>query len=312
MVDVEKVLISLDIPLTAQRGDEVQGLCPMHKARMGSEDHNPSWWINLNTGVHFCFSCGYKGNIYTLVADIKGMDYFDAKDYVEQDSEVAVDVLLKRIRELPQYIPVQTDEIGMSEARLAVYKELPPSYLRKRFLTKEAADKYGILWDETHDAWILPIRDADNFKLVGWQEKGDKGRFFKNQPAGIKKSKTLFGINVVSENEPWVVVESPIDAARLYSLGYNGVATFGAIMSEDQAKIMRRASVIYAAFDNDEAGKKACEQMLGYARRYGIELKFFNYDGIDVKDVGDMMEKEVHAGIATSRDRVWGKAAYGA
>jgi DNA primase len=312
MVDVEKVLMSLDVTLTAQRGDEVQGLCPMHKARTGREDVHPDWWINTVTGVHFCFSCGYKGNIYTLVADLKGMDYFDAKDYVEQDSEVAVDVLLKRIRELPQYIPTQTDDIGMSEARLAVYTDAPDIELKKRFLTRTAVDKYGVLWDKENDAWILPIRESESFALMGWQEKGARGRFFRNQPVGVKKSKTMFGINVIPENEMWVVVESPLDAVRLGSLGYNGVATYGAILSEDQAKIMRRASVIYAAFDNDEAGKKACEQMLGYARKYGIELKFFDYTGIDVKDVGDMMPNEITRGIENAKDRVWGKAAYGA
>lgn len=312
MVDVEKVLLSLDVSLTAQRGDEVQGLCPMHKARTGTDDHNPSWWINTVTGVHFCFSCGYKGNIYTLVADLKGMDYFDAKDYVEKDSEIAVDVLLKRIRELPQYIPIQDDEIGMSEARLAVYTDAPDIELKKRFVTRTSVNDYGVLWDKENEAWILPIRDADSFNLLGWQEKGARGRFFRNQPVGVKKSKTLFGINAVKENEMWVVVESPLDAVRLGALGYNGVATFGAIMSEEQAKIMRRASVICAAFDNDEAGKKACEQMLGYARRYGIELKFFDYTGIDVKDIGDMLPSEVTRGIENAKDRVWGKAAYGA
>lgn len=312
MVDVEKVLLSLDVSLTAQRGDEVQGLCPMHKARTGTDDHNPSWWINTVTGVHFCFSCGYKGNIYTLVADLKGMDYFDAKDYVEKDSEIAVDVLLKRIRELPQYIPIQDDEIGMSEARLAVYTDAPDIELKKRFVTRTSVNDYGVLWDKENEAWILPIRDADSFNLLGWQEKGARGRFFRNQPVGVKKSKTLFGINAVKENEMWVVVESPLDAVRLGALGYNGVATFGAIMSEEQAKIMRRASVICAAFDNDEAGKKACEQMLGYAKRYGIELKFFDYTGIDVKDIGDMLPNEVTRGIENAKDRVWGKAAYGA
>ena len=310
MVDVEKVLMSLDVSLTAQRGDEVQGLCPMHKERTGTEDHNPSWWINTVTGVHFCFSCGYKGNIYTLVADVKGMDYFDAKDYVEQDSEVAVDVLLKRIRELPQYIPTPPDEIGMSEARLAVYTDAPDIELKKRFLTRNSVDKYGVLWDVENEAWILPIRESESFALMGWQEKGARGRFFRNQPVGVKKSKTLFGINVVSENTQWIVVESPLDAVRLYSLGYNAVATFGAILSEDQAKIMRRASLIIAAFDNDEAGKKACEQMLGFAKRYGIELQFFNYKGILEKDVGDMIATDVTRGIETAKDRVWGKSAY--
>ena len=54
------------------------------------------------------------------------------------------------------------------------------------------------------------------------------------------------------------------------------------------------------------------EQMLGYAKKYGIELKYFDYTGIDVKDVGDMMPTEIVRGIENARDRVWGKAAYGA
>ena len=313
MIDVEKVLLNLDVPLTAQRGDEVQGLCPMHKARTGKEDHNPSWWINTTSGAHMCFSCGYKGNIYTLVSDIKGIDYFDAKDFVEQGAQVPTDVLLKRIRELPQYIQqTNDDDIGMSEARLAVYTDAPDKELRKRFLTREAVNTYGVLWDEKTQAWILPIREPNSFALLGWQEKGVNGRFFKNYPPGIKKSKTLFGINVVPPEEQWILVESPLDAVRLNSLGYYGVATFGAILSDEQGKLMRISSNLIAAFDNDTAGKHASEQILGYARKYGMDLKFFNYDGIDVKDVGDMTVAEVHRGIETARDRVWGRQAYGA
>jgi hypothetical protein len=114
MVDVEKILLNLDVSLTAQRSDEVQGYCPMHEKRTGKEDHNPSWWINTNTGAHICFSCGYKGNIYTLVADIKGIDYFDAKDYINEGAEIPLDSLMKRIKELPQYVaadePIAADE----------------------------------------------------------------------------------------------------------------------------------------------------------------------------------------------------------
>lgn len=311
MIDVEKVLLNLDVSLVAQRGDEVQGLCPMHKERTGKEDHNPSWWINSVTGAHICFSCGYKGNIFTLVADMKGMDYFDAKDFVEKDSEIPTDILLKRIRELPQYVVPTEDDIGMSEARLAVYEEPPANELRKRFITSDGAKKCGVLWDKKNEAWILPIRDPNSFALWGWQEKGARGRFFKNYPPGVKKSKTLFLAEIMTP-EPLIVVESPLDAVRLVDLGYNAVSTFGAIMSEEQAKLMRYSEYVIAAFDNDDAGKKACEQMLGYARRYGIELKFFNYAGITVKDVGDMTVKEVIQGLDTSKDRVWGKAAYGA
>ena len=310
MVDVERVLLSLDVALTAQRGDEVQGLCPMHKARTGKEDHNPSWWINSITGAHICFSCGYKGNIYTLVGDLKGLDYFDAKDYVGQsEEELPLDYLAKRIKELPQYIPAE-EELGMSEARLAVFTEPPDIELKKRFLTREAVTIHGVLWDTTNEAWILPIRNPDTFELWGWQEKGARGRFFRNQPTGVKKSKTVFGVELINKDKPMWIVESPLDAVRLTGLGHNAVSTFGAILSEDQGKLMRRASQLIAAFDNDEAGKKASEQVLGFAKKYGMELKFFNYEGIDVKDVGDMVETEINIGLKTAKDRVYGKAAY--
>jgi hypothetical protein len=53
------------------------------------------------------------------------------------------------------------------------------------------------------------------FSLWGWQEKGARGRFFKNQPAGVKKSKTVFGVEILTSTHDLIVVESPLDAVRL-------------------------------------------------------------------------------------------------
>ena len=310
MIDVERVLLSLDIPLYAQRGIEVNGLCPMHKKRTGKEDHNPSWWINSESGAHICFSCGYKGNVYTLVADVKGIDYLDAKDYVNDKEEMPIDALMKRIKELPQYVVPEEAQLGMSEARLAVYTTPPDIELKKRFLTREAVEKCGVLWEEANQAWILPIRDPNEYTLLGWQEKGARGRFFKNQPVGVKKSKTVFAIEVLETDKPVVVVESPLDAVRLIGMGINSISTFGAMPSVDQIKLMSRAPRVYAAFDNDQAGKKASEELRLQARKYGIDLCYFNYTGIDVKDVGDMMEEEIQGGLATARSMIYGKEAY--
>ena len=146
--------------------------------------------------------------------------------------------------------------------------------------------------------------------MLGWQEKGARGRFFKNQPAGVKKSKTVFGVQIMSSEHTLIVVESPLDAVRLTGLGHNAISTYGAIISEDQAKIMRRASKVIAAFDNDKAGHTANEQIRVMARKYGMDLYYFNYRGIDVKDVGDMTEAEVEHGVKTAKTSILGKAAY--
>ena len=146
--------------------------------------------------------------------------------------------------------------------------------------------------------------------MWGWQEKGASGRFFKNQPAGVKKSKTVFGVEVMAK-DILVVVESPLDVVRLAAAGVEGaISTYGAILSEDQAKIIRTADKVIAAFDNDDAGRKANEQMHGFSRKYGIDLSYFNYKGINVKDPGDMTINEIHQGIETAKTSVLGKAAY--
>ena len=310
MIDIERVLLSLDLQLYAQRGAEVNGLCPMHKKRTGKEDNHPSWWINSDTGAHICFSCGYKGNVYTLVSDVKGIDYHEAREYVNDKEDMPIDSLMKRIKELPQYVQAEPDAIPMSEARLSVYTEPPDIELKKRFLIRGAVKVHGVLWDIKNEAWILPIRDPDDGVLWGWQEKGARGRFFKNQPAGVRKSKTVFGVQIMSANHDLIIVESPLDAVRLTGLGHNAISTFGAIISEDQAKIMRRAPRVIAAMDNDKAGHTANEQMRGFSRKYGMELSYFNYTGIDVKDVGDMTEAEITKGIETARTSILGKAAY--
>jgi DNA primase len=281
----------------------------MHKKRTGKEDHSPSWWINSESGAHICFSCGYKGNIFTLVADVKGISYFDAQDYIGENVEIPLDSLMRRIKDLPQYVQPE-ETIAMSEARLAVYTEPPEIELKKRFLKIGPVNVHGVLWDKSNEAWILPIRDPDDGSLWGWQEKGARGRFFRNQPAGVKKSRTVFGVHIMSSTHDLIVVESPLDAVRLTGLGHNAVSTFGAIMSEEQAKILRRAPKIIAAFDNDKAGHTANEQMRGFARKYGMDLYYFNYRGIDVKDVGDMTEAEIEHGIKTAKTSVLGKAAY--
>jgi hypothetical protein len=201
----------------------------------------------------------------------------------------------------------------MSEARLAIYVTPPESALESRNVTEAAALHYGILWNKNTSTWILPLRDPYNFKLMGWQEKGTVDRTFKNRPTGLQKSKTLFGVDKQVEAVS-IVVESPLDCLRIYSAGYEGaVATCGAIVSEEQAKLLRYSDKVIAAFDNpnsDSSGKKASEQMRAWARKFGINLFFFNYGDSEKKDPGDMTNEEIQWGIENAKPAVLGESAY--
>jgi Toprim-like/CHC2 zinc finger len=313
---VEGVLLNLGIE-TNQRGDELLGLCPMHLERTGREDNNPSWSINAETGLHHCFSCGYKGSLITLVAELKEfttqwgrVDLDAAKDWLRNNIEVNFEFLAKQLEEARNsYIPIPVP-VGMSEARLALFKKAPEWALEARGLTEDACIKYGVLWNPNKNSWITPIRSADSNKLLGWQEKSQTERFFRNRPTGVPKSKTLFGLDTF-DGGTMIVVESPLDSVKLASLGiFGGVSTFGASVSDDQINLMKRADKLIIAMDNDAAGKKASSDIFARIRKEGMECWFLNYQDSEYKDIGDMPEQLVHYCIEGSKHSVFGEAAF--
>jgi hypothetical protein len=308
-----------------EKGDNSQAICPMHERVTGEPDNNPSWFIHMETGQHICFSCGYKGNLVQLVCDIKEFyvtlwgesrqqyDYSAGNGWLASAIEISIDELKDAFGKLPQYIMPPPRPLPMSEARLAIYVYPPFDALESRRVSDLAAEHYGVVWNHGTSTWILPIRTADGNKLMGWQEKGTLDRTFKNRPAGVQKSKTLFGVSKQLEDVA-IVVESPLDCLRIYTAGYGGaVATFGAIVSEEQAKLLRFSNKVIAAFDNpnlDASGKKASEQMIVWARKYGMNLFFFNYGDSTKKDPGDMTDEEISWGIENAKTALIGEPAY--
>lgn len=307
--DMERVLTRLDIEPINIRGSEILALCPGHKEITGKEDRNPSWWINAETGAHICFSCGFKGNLWSLIATVQGLkdangflDYADAKDWLylsfdnlsldSHDDEQEEESIFKEVT-------------GITESRLALFT-LPPDYaLAARGFTAEAADKHQLLWDREHSNWITVIRDPYLNKLLGWQEKGFSRRYFRNYPQGVEKSTTLFGLNQYRGGR-MIVVESPLDVVRLESVGVSGgVATYGSMVSKTQIELIKEADEIVFAFDNDESGINASKRML----EQPIEAWYFNYSHTDMKDVGAMSRSEILTGLDTAKHSVNGLGA---
>ena len=203
----------------------------------------------------------------------------------------------------------------MSEARLAVYSEPPQWALDARGLTAEACKTYSVKWDQRAETWITPIRNPDTGKLLGWQEKGQTNRTFRNRPTGVAKSTALFGLEAWNPGT-MIIVESPLDVVKLAAVNLSqGVSTFGAVVSDSQVELFRKADKLIMAFDNpniDAAGKKAALAILAKVKSLGMECWFFNYGDSGVKDVGDMTEDRIRYGLENAKHCVFGeKAIYG-
>ena len=323
ILDIPLVLTRLGILFT-EKGAEANGHCPGHIARTNRMDNSPSWYINLDTGMHICFSCGYKGNLAQLVCDVNEFytksvdgkyvyDYQAAREWMAGISAIPIEQLAEMMRSLPNRIEAAPKPLEMSEARLAVFVEPPVDALEARHISAEAAEAYGIMWDAQRATWILPIREPHFNRLMGWQEKGTVNRTFFNRPAGLQRSKTVFGVDNLSDDTV-IVVESPLDCARIHSAGFAGaIALCGTTISEEQIKLIRSADKVICAVDNpkiDKAGKKAADEFRKFARKYGINLFFFNYGSSGKKDPGDLTDDEIAWGIHNAKSSVLGEMAY--
>lgn len=284
-------------------GYEIQAHCPAHVERTGHEDHNPSFFINADSGAFICFSCQWKGNLYTLISYVEQIDFAQAKDWMNSPGH-----MLARFERAiaPKPKPVLEELTHVTESMLSAFTMPPAEALLSRGLTVRGATHHGLLWDARRDNWIIPIRNPKDNKLMGWQEKGYNHRYFNNKPSKVKKSLALFGYGEYTGGD-MIVVESPLDVVRLTSLGKTGgVATYGATVSEAQFSLIRDADRVIFAMDNDPAGINASRHLLSLCNLLGKEAWFFNYGAMEIKDIGGMSFNEIEYGLAEAVHMVRG------
>lgn len=288
--DVPAALAHLDLPVlrtvSGERGEEHLIRCPAHEERTGKTDRRPSCWVNAASGAYICFSCGYSGAFVELVADALGSERTAAARWILR---LGTQALLPDERPPPPAAP------PLTEAALSLFTAPPAAALAQRHLNADACAAYGVLWDPRGNRWILPIRSADG-TLLGWQEKGR--HVFRNRPAGVKKSHCLFGAHQLDGGTA-ILVESPLDAVLVHSLGITGaVAAYGALVSDAQMRIIKRHSRrLILALDNDAAGIAARDALYARWRPRGIPMLFFDYTGASGKDPGDMRPDDVLRGL---------------
>jgi DNA primase len=283
--DILLTLPDLGIDVHKVAKDEAWSLCPNPK----HADRSPSWSINLTTGEHNCFACGWGGNYLMLVEHETGLDTEQAEAWVRKRG--GIDVARKKLRGEQAYTKKQAEEIN--EADLVFFDaEIPGWALRERDLVQESCERYGVMWDPKKDQWIFPIRDVLTQQLLGWQAKG-KGTF-RNVPDAVEKATAVFGYHLLGDTA--YVEESPADCVRLDSYQVEGaVSGFGVHISDFQMEAIidhPKVKRVVMCLDNDRAGRlKEAEIWNTYRSR--TRLYFANYDGIKAKDHGEMTPEEI-------------------
>lgn len=286
MQSIEAVLRELRINYR-DIGDEAEALCPSH------EQGHPTWYCNLKTGVHHCFSCGFAGNLASLVSHVLGLTYPEAVIWVNSRVGWARAHHWREDMENTSFAPA---DFRISEADLAMFTDPPEEKLKARNITLEDARVFGVRWNPEESTWIFPIRDPVTSRLWGWQLKND--RYFRGYPRGIRKSETLFGLSATEHDGTFVLVESPVDTVRLHAAGIrNGVSSFGVSVSAIQLSlILRDTEHLVLALDNDRAGVSETARICRDAKSIS-GVRIFSYGDSPAKDPGEMTDKEIQEGM---------------
>lgn len=289
--DLADVLRSIGVDIRRADGREISGRCPVHKRVTGRADNSPSWSMNAETGLWICFSCGARGTLSMLVSELTG----------EPDAILAVQSFLidRNLDRLTNKLDTPVKKPDIDWVAFSKFVMPPDSALAKRGIDEDTARIFGIRWDASHKAWIIPIVNRFG-ELMGWQTKSRD--WVRNFPVGIKKSESLFGIERFVGGTA-ILVESPLDVTRLATsfTRPQALATFGAAVSAKQIDLLSSvADKVIVAMDNDEAGVHSSKTLFKSLPHFRRGVWWFDYGHTTAKDIGEMTDEEILIGVGNA------------
>ena len=288
-INLAQVLESVGVEIKRVGDREITGKCPVHIRTVGRPDNSPSWNMNAITGLWICFSCGARGSLSSLLYELTG----------DSDSLGIQKMLVESSFEALKAPKSQQEEVYVDRDAFFGFARVPEALCESRNLDPELTHKHGVRWNKDRRAWAIPIMSPTG-KLEGWQEK--RLGSVLNYPNGVKKSKTLFGVERF-KSKVAVLVESPLDVVRFAAVGVDAQAlgTFGAYVSDEQLRLtLYVADKIVVAMDNDDAGIASSKKIYKAIGTPRAGLLWWNYSGSSCKDIGDMEDEEIKVGLDTA------------
>ncbi|MCI9263310.1 MAG: DNA primase [Oscillospiraceae bacterium] len=143
------------------------------------------------------------------------------------------------------------------------------------------AGKNGGVYDKFRSRLMLPVIDVRG-DVVGFTSRllpGLEGAKYLNSPDTVcfKKSQLIYALNLAkaTKRPNLILVEGNIDVITLHQAGFdNVVATMGTALTADHARILSRyTKELVVCYDNDEAGKKSTDRVLGILKNADLAVR---------------------------------------
>lgn len=289
--DLATVLEGLGVDVHKTHGDEICARCPVHHKVKGRESTRYTWYMNTETGLWHCFTCGARGNLSMIVSELTN----DLGALWSVQSYLITQGLRRLTTEEAVYDDHDPDIDWVTYSKFA---QLPQSILDYRMFDPDVAQRFGVKWDTDKKATVVPIVSPLG-ELRGWQAK--KEGWVRNLPEGVNKATTLFGIERAFA-DTGLIVESPLDVVRFHSvyggIDINCVSSFGANVSQTQIDLTtQRFTRLIIAMDNDKAGRKETERLIPLLPSYRKGIRYWHYGPDDPKDIGEMEDDQILEGL---------------
>lgn len=303
MFDIIKFLEANGVRNINQRGEEIGFSCPFH------DDSSPSCSLNARTRVYNCFGCGAKGTLVDLVAKLKGYDSNIIQELKKRPQDYLSNIDLENfdiVQEVKKILRgIVNKKTVLDEKVLDQFRFMIPS-MKIRVGNDELLRLFEIGYSKEHNRITLPIRNESGelMAVMGRARGSNFPKYMTLMPEkGIfEKSKHLYGLHLFRKKPTafMIICEGHFDVIGFYKAGLEcAVGVMGSFLSKEQKNlVLKNTDEVIIAMDNDEAGRRATDQIAG-ALRGMIRMSVFKYV-VDKKDPGELSTEEILQGLSQS------------
>ena len=305
---IEEILTLLKLSLTngklkdiENKGDDILVTCPHHD---GGHEKTPACNIYIGNdtklpyGYFNCFVCGEKGSFLKFVAECFDAPESYAKawllknfggELIAKNLFMGEPIILNRNKGIKKHL---------DESILDQYQTWNP-YLAKRKLSREICELFKVRYDPKYRQVIFPAYDMKGNLIMLAKRSIDVKSFYLDKDV----EKPVYCLDYVMKNniKTVLITEGPFDCLTGWEYGFPTIATFGKISDYQIEQINKSCiNIIYAAFDNDAAGRSFLETLKRKLtkRIIIIETKFPAWR----KDLNDLTKEELQEIIKNARN----------
>lgn len=305
---IEEILTLLKLSLTngklkdiENKGDDILVTCPHHD---GGHEKTPACNIYIGNdtklpyGYFNCFVCGEKGSFLKFVAECFDAPESYAKawllknfggELIAKNLFMGEPIVLNRNKGIKKHL---------DESVLDQYQTWNP-YLAKRKLSREICELFKVRYDPKYRQVIFPAYDMKGNLVMLAKRSIDVKSFYLDKDV----EKPVYCLDYVMKNniKTVLITEGPFDCLTGWEYGFPTIATFGKISDYQIEQINKSCiNIIYAAFDNDAAGRSFLETLKRKLtkRIIIIETKFPAWR----KDLNDLTKEELQEIIKNARN----------